>query len=71
MVVIQAPRERHREHDDRGDDQTASEQTADEQNTLSSTIHRRIPISQPARLTMQPREPWAHVLTTSLVALVV
>jgi hypothetical protein len=54
MMVIQAPRERHREHNDRGDDQTASEQTADEQNTLSSTIHRRIPISQPARLTIQP-----------------
>jgi hypothetical protein len=54
MMVIQAPRERHREHNDCGDDQTASEQTANEQNTLSSTIHRRIPISQPARLTIQP-----------------
>lgn len=47
MMVIQAPCEceRHREHNDRGDDQTA-----DEQNTLSSTIHRRIPISMPAIL---------------------
>jgi len=48
MMVIQAPCEHHREHGDRGDDQTA-----DEQNTLSSTIHRRIPISMPARLIMQ------------------
>jgi hypothetical protein len=41
MTVIQAPCERHREPNDRG----GGDQTADEQNTLSSTIHRRIPIS--------------------------
>ena len=66
MMVIQAPCERHREHNDHGDDQTA-----DEQNTLSSTIHRRIPISMPARLTMQLLEPWAQVLIISLVTLIV
>src|SRR5216684_1274666 len=45
MIVIQAPCERHREHNDRGDDQTA-----DEQNTLSSTIH---PIAIIVRLVFQ------------------
>jgi len=34
MMVIQTPWQRHREHNDRGDGQNA-----DEQNTLSSTIH--------------------------------
>jgi len=38
-MVIQAPCERPRQHNDRRDGQTA-----DEQNTLRSTIHRRIPI---------------------------
>jgi hypothetical protein len=44
MVVIQVPCERGREQADRGDDQTAGEQTADEQNTSRSTIHRWIPV---------------------------
>ena len=34
MMVIQTPWQRHHEHNDRGDGQNA-----DEQNTLSSTIH--------------------------------
>jgi hypothetical protein len=38
MMLIQAPYERYREHNDRGDDQTA-----DEQSTLSSAIHRGFP----------------------------
>ena len=41
MIVI--PWQRHRERNDRGDDQTV-----DEQNTLSSTIQALIPISMPA-----------------------
>jgi len=38
MMVIQTPWQRHREHNDRGDGQNA-----DEQNTLSSTIHQSLP----------------------------
>jgi hypothetical protein len=48
MRAIQAACDRHRQHNDRGDEQTAGEQTADQNDTLSSTLHGRIPVSMPA-----------------------
>ena len=48
MMVVQVPCERRREHADRGDDQTAGEQTADEQNNFRSTFHRGLPIAASA-----------------------
>jgi hypothetical protein len=53
MLVI--PDERHPEHHNDGDDQAAGEQAADEQNTLSATIHH---FTMPARLIVRPSEPW-------------